>query len=151
MLIYETVVKKTWIDYNGHMNVAFYYNAFEMATLELWAHIGIDNQYRTMNELEFQMFEGHIQFIKEAKIEEKLRIESKIFRLDTAGLLVGQEMFRGKDLLCRFGQWSTTVDTPTGQVRPIEDEVWKYGRELFIEKNVELPAWLSRRISINRG
>ena len=40
--LHESVVQPEWIDYNGHMNVAFYVLAFDHATDAFLDHIGLD-------------------------------------------------------------------------------------------------------------
>ena len=43
------VVIPEWIDINGHMNVAYYVRAFDMAVDEQWAGLGITAEYITNN------------------------------------------------------------------------------------------------------
>lgn len=42
---YQAEVIPEWIDYNGHMNVAYYVLAFDHATDRLLEEIGIGNAY----------------------------------------------------------------------------------------------------------
>ena len=44
--LHESVVQPEWIDYNGHMNVAFYVLAFDHATDAFLDHIGLDHRYK---------------------------------------------------------------------------------------------------------
>jgi acyl-CoA thioester hydrolase len=41
----EGVVKPEWIDVNGHMNVAYYVLAFDLAVDALWEGFGITAEY----------------------------------------------------------------------------------------------------------
>ncbi len=45
MRVAEGIVRPDWIDYNGHMNVAYYVLAFDLAIDALWARIGITDEY----------------------------------------------------------------------------------------------------------
>ena len=45
--IHTDVVRPEWIDYNGHMNVAYYMLAFDMATDAFFDHIGLGEAYKT--------------------------------------------------------------------------------------------------------
>tara|TARA_B100000579_G_C22643548_1_gene762647 strand:- start:420 stop:875 length:456 start_codon:yes stop_codon:yes gene_type:complete len=150
MFIYETKVHEQWIDYNEHMNVAFYYYAFETAAIELWGFIGVDELYRATEEIEIETKEGHIQFIQEANIGDSLRIESQIFDLSNEALLLGQEMFCGENILCRFGSFTEIICQKSGQLRVLEKEV--YDSALSVKfSGSDLPDWLVRRVGINRS
>ena len=44
--IYRDRVRPEWIDYNGHMNVAYYVLAFDYATDAFFDHLGIGRDYK---------------------------------------------------------------------------------------------------------
>ena len=44
--IYRAVVEPDWIDYNGHMNVAYYVLVFDRATDAFLDYIGLDDALR---------------------------------------------------------------------------------------------------------
>jgi acyl-CoA thioester hydrolase len=44
--IYTDRVRPQWIDYNGHMNVAYYVLAFDYATDAFFDHLGIGQDYK---------------------------------------------------------------------------------------------------------
>ena len=149
MFIYETKVHEQWIDCNEHMNVAFYYYAFEAAAIELWDFIGVDQTYRTTEEIEIETKEGHIQFIQEANIGDSLRIESQIFHILEEALLLGQEMFCGENILCRFGSFTEIICRKSGQPRALAKEVFDSALSVKFAGS-DLPDWLVRRVGINR-
>ena len=150
MFIYETKVHEQWIDYNDHMNVAFYYYVFEAAAIELWGFIGVDQAYRVTEEIQIETKEGHIQFIQEANIGDSLRIESQIFHTSEEALLLGQEMFCGENILCRFGSFTEITCRKSGQPRALAKEV--FDRALSVKfSGFDLPDWFARRVGINRS
>ena len=149
MFIYETKVHEQWIDCNEHMNVAFYYYAFEAAAIELWDFIGVDQTYRTTEEIEIETREGNIQFIREANIGDSLRIESQIYHTSKETLLLGQEMFCGENILCRFGSFTEIICCKSGQRRDLAKEVFDSALSVKFAGS-ELPDWLVRRVGINR-
>ena len=58
--ITDGVVKPEWIDYNGHMNVAYYLLAFDLSGDELWREFVItDECVHTSNNSTFEV-ECHI-------------------------------------------------------------------------------------------
>jgi acyl-CoA thioester hydrolase len=38
---FRTEIRREWIDYNGHMNVAYYVLVFDHATDAFWDYLGI--------------------------------------------------------------------------------------------------------------
>ena len=149
MFIYETKVHEQWIDYNEHMNVAFYYYAFEAAAIELWGFIGVDQAYRTNEEIEIETKEGHIQFIREASIGDSLRIESQIYNISKETLLLGQEMFCAENILCRFGSVTEIICCKSGQPRALSKEVFDNALSVKFSGS-DLPDWFVRRLGIDR-
>lgn len=45
LILHRETVRPEWIDYNGHMNVAYYVMIGDHATDKLFAHIGMDEAY----------------------------------------------------------------------------------------------------------
>jgi len=43
--LFETEVKPEWIDYNGHMNVAYYVLAFDHAIDDFYGRLGLGEAY----------------------------------------------------------------------------------------------------------
>ena len=150
MLTYRTQVKKDWIDYNGHMNVAYYYNAFEEAVLELWDFLGADQEYCLTTGRTFEITEGHIQFVAEAHLNEHLRIESEVFYVTQEGILVGQQMYRNEDLLCRFGQWDASVDITSREVTPLSSKILGKAERVWVGSDAELPDWIAGRVTMSK-
>ena len=147
---YFTQVKKDWIDYNGHMNVAYYYHVFEVAAVELWKFLGFDSAYRSRTGLDLEITEGHIQFIAEAHLGEKLLVKSDIFLVEPDGMLVGQQLYREGNLLCRFGQWNASIETKSGKVVPLEKKILEKGRVACVGNDTTIPDWIIRRVNMSK-
>lgn len=54
-----------WIDYNGHMNVAYYVLAFDQALETMMEEIGIGGSYAAKGEGTTFVLENHIAYIQE--------------------------------------------------------------------------------------
>ena len=149
MFIYETKVHEQWIDYNEHMNVAFYYYAFEAAAIELWGFIGVDQTYRTTEEIEIETREGHIQFIREANIGDSLRIESQIFHVSKKLCCWARKCFVEKTFYVDLGRLLKSYVANLVNV-----EIWqkKFLTSALSVKisGSDLPDWFVRRVAINR-
>ena len=58
-------VRPEWIDYNGHMNVAFYLAAFDEATDHFYEALGIGVSYKNSTDCSTFTLEGHITYDRE--------------------------------------------------------------------------------------
>ena len=65
LLFYEGTVLTDWIDYNGHMNVAYYVLAFDYATDAFIDYLGMDRQYRERTQCSVFVMEAHINYEQE--------------------------------------------------------------------------------------
>ena len=151
MLKYFTQVKKDWIDYNGHMNVAYYYHVFEAAVRELWKSLGFDSEYCNRTGMNLEITEGHIQFIAEAHLGETLHVDSEIFVVEPRGMLVGQQLFRGDMLLCRFGQWNVSIEAKSGEAVRLEDTILENGRSACVSNDTPTPDWIVRKVNMSKS
>jgi acyl-CoA thioester hydrolase len=75
-------VRPEWIDYNGHMNVAFYVLAFDYATDALMDHIGMDEAYRKTTQCSFFTLEMHVNYLQELQVNDPLRCTTQLLDFD---------------------------------------------------------------------
>lgn len=80
--LYRTEVPPDWIDYNGHMNVAFYLYAFDRAMDVLMQRVGLDAAHRDATGGTIFAVEGHLTYQRELKLGEPLRISLHLLGLD---------------------------------------------------------------------
>ncbi len=71
-----------WIDYNGHMNVAFYLFAFDQATETLCIELGCATDYVRQKHGMCFTLEAHVTYDREVKLGDPLRITSQILDWD---------------------------------------------------------------------
>lgn len=76
--IYRAVVEPDWIDYNGHMNVAFYVMAFDHATDGLFDVLGIGADYCRGENRSMFTVEQHVAYKRELKQGDRLVVSSQL-------------------------------------------------------------------------
>ena len=108
---YRVTVGHDWLDYNQHMNVAFYLKAFDDAGEALTLVIGMGAQYTRRTNNSWVALESHITFQNEAVLGDELRIESRVLDFDAKKMHLYQEMFRGTELLATHEQLGLHFDT----------------------------------------
>ena len=94
LFYHEGIVKPEWIDMNGHMNVAYYVKAFDLAIDIHWAELGITKEYIEKKGCSTFSVECHITYQNEMKVEEKYHISSQILAYDEKRIHVFQTMYK---------------------------------------------------------
>lgn len=80
--VYETTVISDWIDYNGHMQDAYYGLIFSYAVDAVQDAIGFDAAYRKRTGCTIYLLEDHKYFLKEVKLGAALRVETVVLDSD---------------------------------------------------------------------
>ncbi|WP_135075840.1 thioesterase family protein [Terasakiella sp. SH-1] len=101
MMVHEETVKADWIDYNGHMNVAYYVLVFDHATDTALNVLKLGDNYRKKGNNSFFVVETHVTYEQEVKKDELLVVKTKLLGYDTKRLHLFHEMFvKDGDVRC---------------------------------------------------
>jgi acyl-CoA thioester hydrolase len=90
---YEGEVVPEWIDYNGHMNLAYYTVLFDYATDLLFDELGLGVDYRRATRMGTFVAETHNLYERELLVGARVRIATQILGCDDKRLHLGHEMF----------------------------------------------------------
>ncbi len=90
-------VRPEWIDYNGHLNLAYYIVAFDQGVDKLFEIIGIGLDYRKNDELGTFAAETHTLYEREVKENDPLRIVCHILAVDDKRMHMFLEMFHAEE------------------------------------------------------
>ena len=146
-----TIVPTDWLDYNGHMNVAYYFKVFEESSVQLWNSLDIGAQYAKRENYSMEIKETHIQFIEEAHLGDALRIESRVYIVGESDILVGQEMFCDGQLLCRMEHLDCNVDHRNGNISPFEKKTLEKIKIACVESLKVHPEWIGRSVKMQNS
>ena len=75
---YTTSVKPEWIDYNGHMQDAYYGLVFSYAVDAFQDWVGFDAAYRTETNCTIYLVEEHKYFLREVKESDPLTVQIRV-------------------------------------------------------------------------
>ena len=89
----EGRVLPAWVDYNDHMNVAYYVLAFDQATDVLFARCGVDDTYRSERQHSLFVLEMHVNYLAELARDAPFAIHSRILAADAKRVHIFHEMF----------------------------------------------------------
>ena len=97
LALYRETVRPEWIDYNGHMNVAYYVLAFDHATDAFFDFLGLDEAYRTGRNCSTFAVESHITYVRELHAGDPMRFATQLVAFDEKRLHYFHHMYHGED------------------------------------------------------
>ena len=125
--LYTAVVESDWVDYNGHMTEWAFLAAFGWASDALFRYVGIDEDYRAGGQSYFTV-ETHLNHLREASLDERLRVTTQVLGSDAKRLHIFHTMYRGDaggaaggEVVCTGEQMLVHVDTEAGRSAPLLD------------------------------
>src|ERR1700736_1647015 len=68
------LVDPAWIDYNGHLNMAYYNVLFDRAVDEAFALVGIGPEYVKRRNCSFFTAEVHVRYLRELRAGDPVRV-----------------------------------------------------------------------------
>ena len=80
--LYRGSVQAEWIDYNGHMNVAYYVLVFDQATDLLFGRLDLGGDYRHATDHSVYVAEAHVTYEREVKAGDVLRVTTQLVDAD---------------------------------------------------------------------
>ena len=85
-------IEPQWIDYNGHLNMAYYNVMMDRAIDELWLHLGIGPTY--MKERHGSTFTGecHVRYLREIHLGDPVQISVWLLGADGKRLHTFEEL-----------------------------------------------------------
>lgn len=101
-MVNEIEVLEDWLDYNDHMNCAYYVAAFDL---------GIDGEYIAREQRSTVTLKAHITYQREATKGKRLRIELRLIDFDGKRSHLYQEIYRDQELLATQETVSSSFDT----------------------------------------
>lgn len=95
--LHHEVVQLDWVDYNNHLNDGFYMVIFSHATDALMEHIGLDETARTTVHCSLFTVEVHINYLREVKGGDRVRVETQILGHDQKRLHIFHTLYAGAE------------------------------------------------------
>jgi acyl-CoA thioester hydrolase len=96
LAIHRSTVLPEWVDWNGHMNVAFYVTAFDQAGGAFMRNIGLGRRY-VENKLGMTfVLEVHVTYDRELREGAPLRFVTQLLARDAKKVHLYHEMFHAE-------------------------------------------------------
>ncbi|HWM35804.1 MAG TPA: thioesterase family protein [Streptomyces sp.] len=141
---HPATVRPEWIDYNGHMNEAFYVLVFGHTTDEMMIGTGMGPQYREQSGCSLYTAEAHVRYLREVSEGTELTVRTGVLGVDAKKVRLVLEMYAGRkeDPVATTELLMIHVDQEAGRAAPFPESV----RERFASLVHEPPEWAGRSI-----
>jgi acyl-CoA thioester hydrolase len=149
--VHEGRVLPAWIDFNDHMNVAFYVHAFDLGIDELWTRFGITEQYIADTRGSTFGVECHVRYLSELNLDDPYVVTSQILGYDEKRIHQFQRMYHGETReLAATAEWMNLhVDLDQRRVTPWPDAILEgIGQFAAAQTGQDRPAEAGSRMTI---
>jgi acyl-CoA thioester hydrolase len=151
--LYSGTIHPDWIDYNGHMNVAYYVLVFDHGTDALLDYLGMDERYRRGTGFTTYVLETHVTYDRELMQDDPVRVSTQLLDWDSKRLHYFQYMYHdGGDYLAATTEIMLMhMDSRGPKAVPMPEDVLERV-EAVMEAHAGLPrpATAGRVIGIRR-
>ena len=118
-------VEPAWIDYNGHMNMAYYNVLFDRAVDEAYELLGVGPAYLAQRRRSTFTAEAHVRYLRELQAGDAVRVTFQLLDYDAKRLHYFEQLFHAAE-----GWMSATsenlvlhVDVDARKAVPFPDDI----------------------------
>ncbi len=143
-----------WIDYNGHLNMAYYSVLMDQSADHAYPALGFGPDYRDRTGCTTYVAEFHICYVRELHVGDKVTSTFRLIDYDAKRFHIFQELWHEDGWLAATGEALTlhvdqSGDTP--KVAPMPDEIMqKLSAMKEAQKDLPQPDRIGRTIGIVR-
>ncbi|MGH6717789.1 MAG: thioesterase family protein [Alphaproteobacteria bacterium] len=152
--LHQDKVAPEWIDYNGHMNIAYYVLAFDRATDAFFKHVGALHEYREQHGQALFTLELHVTYERELVVDAPIRFTTQVLGLDHKRLHLFHAMYHADEgyLAATNDMLLINVDIARRRSAPIRPEVYAaLDRVWSAQRRLAVPPQAGRKVSIGGG
>ena len=152
--IYRDRVRHEWIDYNGHMNVAYYVLAFDYATDAFFDYLGIGRAYKQSADRSTFAVEMNVSYIRELHEGDPLTFRTWLLGCDAKRLHYYHEMCHEPEgwLAAGCELMSLHIDMSARRTTPFPDDIKvRLDKVATAHAAIPAPERVGRRIAMPGG
>jgi len=118
-------IEPQWIDYNGHLNVAYYNVLFDRAVDEVYELIGLGPAYLERTKHSTMVVEAHVRYLRELKLEDPVRVVVQLLDYDAKRIHLFEELRHATEnwVSATSENMTLSVDMTSKKVAPFHDTV----------------------------
>src|SRR5579864_8526771 len=118
-------VEPAWIDYNGHLNMAYYNVLFDRAGDEAFDLLGCGAAYAKAHGLSTFTAEAHVRYLREVHAGDPVRVTFQLLDYDAKRMHYFEQLFHAEEgwVSATSENLSLHVDMNAGRTAPFPREV----------------------------
>lgn len=152
--LHEEAVRPEWIDFNGHMNLAYYVLAFDHATDRFLHHVLLGEAYMRRAGCSVFVLETHVVYKQEMKLGDRMRFTTQLLGFDAKRLHYIHHMYHaGQGYLAAVNEiMGIHVDMESRRSTPIPPEAAEaLARVRAAQAHLPTPPDAGRSIGLGRA
>lgn len=146
-------IEPDWIDYNGHLNLAYYHVLFDRSLDEAFGMVGLGPEYLEENAASYFIAETHVLYARELQHEQAVRVTLQLLDVDEKRMHLYLELRHATEgwLSASCEMLGLHVDMTARKVTPFPDEI-RRNLEIMRAAHAGLPRPenVGRRITLKR-
>ena len=118
-------IEPQWIDYNGHLNMAYYNVLFDRAIDELWLKLGIGPRYMKARNNSTFTAECHVRYIREIHLGDPAQVSVLVVAADDKRIHTFEELRHATEgwLSATSENMSLHMDMSARKVAPFPPDI----------------------------
>ncbi|HEY7665172.1 MAG TPA: thioesterase family protein [Xanthobacteraceae bacterium] len=144
-------VERTWIDYNGHLNMAYYNVLFDRAVDEVFELLGCGLAYVKSRKHSCFTAEVHVRYLRELHAGDPVRVTFQLLGHDSKRMHYFEQLFHATEgwVSATSENMSLHVDMAAGKSAPFSAEIARcLARMQAAHANLPRPEAAGRRIAM---
>ncbi|HTV67454.1 MAG TPA: thioesterase family protein [Rhizobiaceae bacterium] len=145
-------VEKAWIDYNGHLNMAYYNVIFDRGADDAFEAMGLGPNYAKERKLTTYTAEVHVCYVRELHLGDKVTVSTQMLDADAKRFHFYQEIRHSDGWLAATAEvLSLHVDMAGPKVAPMPPDIAEKVQAM-VAAHASLPKsdYAGRSIGIKR-
>jgi acyl-CoA thioester hydrolase len=144
-------VEPQWIDYNGHLNVAYYNVLFDRAVDEAYELLGIGPSYLEQHKHSTMVAEVHVRYLRELHQGDPVRVTVQLLDYDAKRFHFFEQLFHATEgwVSATSENMTLHVDMTTKKVAPFPQTIMRgLGRMKAAHSRLPRPEAAGRRVAM---
>jgi acyl-CoA thioester hydrolase len=144
-------VDPAWIDYNGHLNMAYYNVLFDRAVDEVYELLGLGLSYVQATKHSTFTAEVHVRYLRELLVDAPVRVTFHLLGFDRKRMHYFEELHHAEEgwLSATSENMALNVDMTAKKVGPFPDHVMERLAQMkAAHDRLPVPDGVGRRIAM---
>ena len=137
IVVCHETVQSNWIDYNGHMNVAYYLMIADRGMEAFCSYIGIGEAYKRETNKSTFALDTRCVYLREVLVNTRIRVSAQLIEYDQKKFHVSLELTHDEENWCSaISEWVLVhVDLATRKSEPLPQYVTTTLQEIMDAHN----------------